>query len=90
MNNPTEPPVPPSPSGPQRLTEVTIAASAVIDQLTADVAWYKSALEEKSQACKSYQYLLDDMEMRRDRWRVTAITAIVCLLAYGATSLAFR
>ena len=77
------------PSSTSRAADVTATASVIIDRLNADVEFYKNALDEKSRACKSYQFLLDDMELRRDRWRFTAICYMVTILIICATPLAF-
>ena len=80
-----------TPSSPSsRAADVTVAASAIIESLQADVDWHKNALAEKSKACRSYQWMLDDMENQRDLWRFIGILAMVSLVLTCATSLALR
>ena len=79
---------PPSPSS--RAADVTAVAAGVIDQLNSDLAWHKNALDEKSKACRSYQWMLDDMETQRNQWRFLAICATSSLVLICATALALR
>lgn len=75
-----------APSSLNRLEAVTVTAANKIAQLEADVAWYKSALKEKSDWA---QELSNENQKQERAIARLALACFICLLI-GATALALR
>lgn len=71
-----------------RLEAVTNTSATLLSKLEADVAWYKSALQQKSLWARQLE--VDNLDLRIQNSRLKHALVVLGLLALGATLLALR